>query len=185
VSETSEFDDEPQARRGWRTALILLLTLALLAGIGYAGYKMLRQPAKVALPACTGGTVVTPPAIPPDKITVDVLNGTGVGGLAASTASGLRARGYHVRKVGNAQSNPGDTVVFFGPGGQSAAYVLGSEFTGVHLVETSHLAGTPASPAGTGTLSGHHVVVVLGPGAALNPTLPSSAAPASPTCKPA
>ena len=43
-------------------------------------------------------------AIKPSSISVDVLNGSGVGGMAAKFADELRAKGYKIGSVGNADS---------------------------------------------------------------------------------
>jgi hypothetical protein len=43
-----------------------------------------------------------PPSIRPTSVTVTVRNGSGISGLAAQAASSLKARGYRVKAVGNA-----------------------------------------------------------------------------------
>jgi LCP family protein required for cell wall assembly len=55
------------------------------------------------------GSPPTPPAsvvaaIAPSQLLVDVLNGSGVNGMASKFAAMLRAKGYRVGKVGNADS---------------------------------------------------------------------------------
>ncbi len=63
----------------------------------------------------------TPPAgtaltVPPSSVGVDVLNGTGTTGLAASVADLLREQGFAVGSVGNEPGTVNQSVVRHGPG---------------------------------------------------------------------
>jgi hypothetical protein len=56
--------------------------------------------------------------VAPEDVELDVLNGAGVAGLAGETADQLRARGFVVRDVGNAE--PTDRTVVRYPEDQEA-----------------------------------------------------------------
>lgn len=64
------------------------------------------------------------PATRASGVDVTVLNGTGIAGLAARTASSLRARGFHVSSVGNAAYTSATTVSYAGPAQAGGAYSL-------------------------------------------------------------
>jgi LCP family protein required for cell wall assembly len=67
------------------------------------------QPAQPAPPAVDALTV------PPTSVSVDVLNGTGTTGLAATVADLMRAQGFAVGAVGNEPGTVNETVVRYGP----------------------------------------------------------------------
>jgi LCP family protein required for cell wall assembly len=56
-----------------------------------------------------------PLTVAPGQVTVDVLNGTGTQGLAATVGDALRAQGFTVGTVGNEQGTVNETVVRHGP----------------------------------------------------------------------
>jgi LCP family protein required for cell wall assembly len=66
-------------------------------------------PAEPAPPAADALTV------PPASVAVDVLNGTGTTGLAATVADLMRAQGFTVGAVGNEPGTVNETVVRYGP----------------------------------------------------------------------
>ncbi len=72
------------------------------------------RPAPAAKPTRPPHAVAT---VPRARIGVIVLNGNGVQGAAAEAAALVSARGYPVRKVGNApRTGYATTAVFFAPG---------------------------------------------------------------------
>ena len=71
-----------------------------------------------------GGDTVTP-----EDVELDVLNGSGVDGLAGRTAEELRDRGFNVRSVGNAPSAD-TTVVRYPPGRQAEARTVAAQAPG-------------------------------------------------------
>lgn len=108
------------------------------------------------------GTGVAPQ---PGAVTVDVLNGAGVAGLAGQARDVLAARGFGIGAVGN--TTPADTtVVLHAPGREAEALLVASQFAGV---------GTALSPAG-----GPDLALVLGPDADFSapPPAPAAAPPA-------
>jgi LCP family protein required for cell wall assembly len=109
------------------------------------------------------------PAPPARAVAVRVLNGTGIAGLAARTAAGLRQLGFRVTKVGDAPVSAATTVSYPGTAAAAGAYslmgalqrapvvqdgvpgpvtlVLGQDFTGVQAARlASKHHGHRASP---------------------------------------
>ena len=64
------------------------------------------------------------PKLPPAKVAVRVLNGSGVPHLAARTAAGLRKLGFDVVNVGDAPAAPATTVTYSGNSQADDAYTL-------------------------------------------------------------
>jgi len=117
----------------------------------------------------------TPPAPPPSTVTVDVYNGSGVGGLAGGVSRALVSRGYKGGAVANAssQAHPAEsaTQVFYNPAAAANAVKIAGYF------------GVTATPAAT--LPAGHVEVLLGSGATAVPAGLASAASGSPATSPA
>ena len=113
----------PARHHPWRTIAVVaagIATLELL-GLVVAGTALVAKPVAKAARA-TAGKHVTAPAKPKAPTTpilarrqmrVTVLNGNGVAGAAATTASRVRARGYKIGLVGNARGNYGRSVVIY------------------------------------------------------------------------
>lgn len=85
----------------------------------------------------------------PQDVTVQVSNGTGTTGLAASAAEQLELNGFNVKTPDDYPSSLQATTVFFSPGNEHAAATVASSFA------TSKVARI--------TGIGHVVQVVLGP----------------------
>jgi len=148
----------------WRTIAVVaagIATLELLALVVTATALVAKPVAKHAR-AAAAKHASTPKAKVPVRpllarrlVTVTVLNGNGVAGAAADTASRVRARGYKTRKVGNApRSGYGRSVVIYRAGFRPEALRLGRDL-GIALV--SPLDGLRAS-----NLAGAKLAVVLG-----------------------
>ncbi|TML34603.1 MAG: LytR family transcriptional regulator [Actinobacteria bacterium] len=148
----------------WRTIAVVaagIATLELLALVVTATALVAKPVAKHAR-AAAAKHASTPTAKVPVRpllarrlVTVTVLNGNGVAGAAADTASRVRARGYKTRKVGNApRSGYGRSVVIYRAGFRPEALRLGRDL-GIALV--SPLDGLRAS-----NLAGAKLAVVLG-----------------------
>jgi len=104
------------------------------------------------------GSILHPPTsgdpsgLTPDQVTVTVLNGAGVSGLAAQGREYLRERGFDVAGIGNA--DPVDRTVVLHPAGQAdAAALVASQVPGATTQESSDVEG---------------VTLVLGPDADLS-----------------
>jgi LytR cell envelope-related transcriptional attenuator len=148
----------------WRTIAVVaagIATLELLALVVTATALVAKPVAKHARAAAakhaSAPTTKAPvrPLLARRLVTVTVLNGNGVAGAAADTASRVRARGYKTRKVGNApRSGYGRSVVIYRAGFRPEALRLGRDL-GIALV--SPLDGLRAS-----NLAGAKLAVVLG-----------------------
>ena len=148
----------------WRTIAVIvagIATLELLALVVTATALVAKPVAKHAR-AAAAKHASTPTAKVPVRpllarrlVTITVLNGNGVAGAAADAASRVRARGYKIRKVGNApRSGYGRSVVMYRAGFRPEALRLGRDL-GIALV--SPLDGLRAS-----NLAGAKLAVVLG-----------------------
>ena len=136
----------------WRTIAVIvagIATLELLALVVTATALVAKPVAKHAR-AAAAKHASTPTAKVPVRpllarrlVTVTVLNGNGVAGAAADAASRVRARGYKVRKVGNApRSGYGRSVVMYQAGFRADGLRLARDL-GIALV--SPLDGLHAS----------------------------------------
>jgi LCP family protein required for cell wall assembly len=97
-----------------------------------------------------GDGAAQPLTVAPSGVTVDVLNGTGTGGLAATAADALRGQGFGVGTVGNATGSVTQTVVRYAPDAQERARTVAAAVPGAVL---------QADPT-----AGGNVQLVLGPG---------------------
>jgi hypothetical protein len=88
--------------------------------------------------------------VPPSEITLDVLNGTGTTGLAASVADELQAQGFGVGDVGNEPGTVNGTIVRHGPEAAERARTVAAAVPGATLEPSSSI--------------GDSVQLVLGPG---------------------
>jgi LCP family protein required for cell wall assembly len=87
------------------------------------------------------------PTLPPGKVQVKVLNGTGVGGLAGRTAARLRKLGYDVVGVANAVPATTTTVTYSGIVQAESAYTLMTALKAAPAAQ--NLLAEPAPQAGT------------------------------------
>jgi LCP family protein required for cell wall assembly len=104
-------------------------------------------------PQSTPKTSTSKAAIPPaSTVTVDVYNGSGVGGLAGDVSQAFTALGYKAGTVSNAsdqsQTLASGTQVFYGSGAEANAAVIAGKVGG-------HATALSSLPAG-------HVEVLLG-----------------------
>jgi hypothetical protein len=138
-----------------RAFIVLLLLVALAGGLVlWALRKDDARQATAGASPCPSAPVTRPAASPsarttvarrtkppvrppaPRLIRVQVLNGTQRSGLAASTATLLRARGFRVVTVGNASGavTTGTAQVRYGPSGVAQAVVLARYVPGARLL---------------------------------------------------
>src|SRR5689334_1812659 len=152
------------SRHPWRTIAVVaagIATLELLALVVTATALIAKPMAKHARAAAAKHATAPQPKAPTrallarGAVTVTVLNGNGVAGAAATTASRVRARGYKIRKVGNApRSGYGRSVVIYRAGFRPEGLRLARDL-GIALV--SPLDGLRAS-----NLAGAKLAVVVG-----------------------
>jgi hypothetical protein len=152
------------SRHPWRTIAVVaagIATLELIALVVTATALVAKPMAKHAR-AAAAKHASAPKAKAPARpvlarrlVTVTVLNGNGVSGAAAQTASRVRARGYKIRKVGNApRSGYGRSVVMYRSGFRPEGLRLAHDL-GIGLV--SPLDGLRAA-----NLFGARLAVVIG-----------------------
>ncbi|RVW07497.1 LytR family transcriptional regulator [Prescottella agglutinans] len=91
-------------------------------------------------------TSTTPPppapsqlAVSPEEVSVQVSNGSGVSGLAATTADQFAAYGFQIYSVGNYSGTSSQTIVRFSPGLEAEAATVASSIPGAVLEQTSGL----------------------------------------------
>ena len=141
---------------------------------GEAPAEQPPAPEAPADPATTTDTLTVAPA----QITVDVLNGTGTDGLAASVAEALRGQGFTVANVGNESGTVNQTVVRYGPNVLEPAKTVAASVPGSVLQASDSIGDTVQLVLGPG----YETVVPVQIGAP--PAAPSPAAepaPAEPT----
>jgi len=90
-------------------------------------------------------TTVPTTALAPQGVTLDVMNGAGVAGLARSIADQLGSVGFVIGEVGNidVKDRPRSTVVKYGPGAEGKAKLVASK-----LSPTPQVAAAPSLAAG-------------------------------------
>jgi LytR cell envelope-related transcriptional attenuator len=131
--------------RPWRTAAIVATGVAALellaliaAGTVLLGRSVVSHGARAAAkPAASRPATTKPsrhPSLPRAKTRIVVLNGNGEAGAAAAEASTLRARGYRISAVGNAQrATQGPTLIMYRPGFAAEGQRLARD-TGIGVV---------------------------------------------------
>lgn len=110
-----------------------------------------RSTESTPTPEDTRATATTPQtALDPSAVSVQVSNGSDVGGLAATTAESLAAYGFSIVGTGNADATTtGPTVVRYGPGSIAEAATVASALPGAVLEETTSLGGIVEVVLGT------------------------------------
>jgi LCP family protein required for cell wall assembly len=96
-----------------------------------SAFKQLGEP-KPKPPPTTTTTTTTAPAIPPNQVSVQVLNASTSNGLAGATATALQAQGFTIAEIGDASSllTSSTSVIQYGPGGLDTAHALGADLSG-------------------------------------------------------
>jgi LCP family protein required for cell wall assembly len=86
------------------------------------------------------------PTVKPGKVQLQVLNGTNVAGLAATTASQLTARGFNVAGTGNATGAASSTVIEYASAAQlPQVNTLQEEIPGAQIKQVPSLKGSTLS----------------------------------------
>ncbi|WP_433610216.1 LCP family protein [Prescottella agglutinans] len=78
-------------------------------------------------------------AVSPEEVSVQVSNGSGVSGLAATTADRFAAYGFQIYSVGNYSGTSTQTIVRFAPGLEAEAATVASSIPGAVLEQASGL----------------------------------------------
>lgn len=119
-----------QRRARRRTALVITgllgaLAVALLISLATVqGWFGLGEGEGEGDQAATTSAAPAAPTLEPGQVGVSVLNATSTSGLAGRTAEALRARGFDVGTVDNADAVEGAGLIRHGPEGQDAAELL-------------------------------------------------------------
>ena len=79
--------------------------------------------------------LATAPAAKPSSVTLDVLNGTAVAGLAGRNAAALRKLGFRVETIDSTAST-NTTTVEYPPGAQNQAKAVATAVPGAQLTQT-------------------------------------------------
>lgn len=141
-----------------------------------------EAPAETAPPA----EEAAPPAeaaltVPPASVAVDVLNGTGTTGLAATVADLMRAQGFVVGAVGNEPGTVNETVVRYGPNVLEQARTVAASVPGAVLQPSDSIGDTVQLVIGPG----YSTVVPVTVGAAAEAPAADVTVPAAPEPEPA
>lgn len=103
------------------------------------------MPAAKPTAAAPGGAPSTSPArtvtVPPQQVSLRVLNGVGTAGLAGTVANSLSAQGFTITSTGNGDGGSGVTgsVVRYSPGQAAAALTVAAAVPGAILQQDSTL----------------------------------------------
>ena len=99
-------------------------------------WQTLRDDAVVgAKPTATASPSSAPLTVPPTQVAVDVVNATGVQGLAAQVAGALEVQGFPTPTTGSTADRPNGVAVEYGPGQKEAARTVAAAFEGATLRE--------------------------------------------------
>jgi hypothetical protein len=101
------------------------------------------------------GGSTTPAKVSWSDVTVDILNGVGTSGIAATTAQGLAAEGWTIGRTGNA-SGVTETEVVYLPGHKAQAKAVAKKLKLAAPVPIAEATGVPADET-------DGVAIVLGP----------------------
>jgi hypothetical protein len=149
VSVLGRGDLAPSRSRRRRPSgpLLGLLAVVLLAAIAGGGYFLLSSAGDESGKAGSSCPPATPSgrrvrALTPPAVHLRVLNGTGRNGLAKTTGSLLRARGFPVDAVGNTTGPvTGAPLVRYGVGGRPAAELVALQLPSAVLVADASVRG--------------------------------------------
>jgi hypothetical protein len=153
-------------------------------------------PVEAAAPAGEPTPEPTPPVeaapvadaltVPPASVAVDVLNGTGTSGLAATVAGLMRAQGFVVGDVGNEPGTVNETVVRHGPNALEQARTVAAAVPGAVLQPSDSIGDSVQLVVGPGYDTVVPVTIGAPAEAAPAEAVPSAdAAPAEPSTEPA
>jgi LCP family protein required for cell wall assembly len=135
-------------------------------------------PAPAPDPAVPQSGAVT---VAPPQVSVDVLNGTGTTGLAATVADALRAQGFVVGTVGNEPGTVNESVVRHGPNVAEQARTVAAAVPGAVLQPSDAIGDAVQLVIGPG----YSTVVPVTVAAPVVPETPAAVAESAPAPAPA
>ncbi len=141
-------------RRQWITLLVVVAMLIGAGAVAYGYYSgAIGGPEEVnlaALPPCPASSPTRPP-LTPDKVKVNVYNGTTRNGLAAKVATALDLRTFQVGTIANDPKHakiPGVAEIRYGAKGTAAAQLVAAQLSGAKLVKDATAHGRRRPRAG-------------------------------------
>ena len=127
-----------QRQRRQRVTMAVLVLLVIGAGLVAAGLYLgaIGGTSKKVDALSPTPCSTTPPALVPGRVKVNVYNATGRDGLAASTSTGLRLRGFVIGAVANDPARAkvkGPALIRHGRKGSAAANLVAAQVPGAKL----------------------------------------------------
>jgi hypothetical protein len=121
----------------WVVGVLVLLLLAAggyAAVLGLSGKSKTVKPVVAALPTCAAAKIPGPTN--PHQVHLVVLNATLTSGLAARVSTQLKARGFHVSRVGNTpRLGKGIATIHYSAGQELQAQSIADQIHGAALVQ--------------------------------------------------
>jgi LCP family protein required for cell wall assembly len=131
-----------------------------------------------ATPSASASATASPLTVSPADVRVEVVNATGVSGLAAQVAAALEVQGFPAPAVSSTAQRPTGVVVEYGTGDEEAGRTVAAAFEGAKLRENAQLSGTVRVTLGAGASAVREVPNRLGTSPLPTPTV-SAPAPSS------
>ena len=114
-------------------------------------WQTLRDDGVVGEAPKPGATASARPlTVSPADVKIQVVNATGVRGLASEIAAGLTVQGFHDVATSNSSARPNGVVVEHGPGQAEAARTVAAAFKGARVRENADLGAVVRVTLGAG-----------------------------------
>ena len=134
-----------------------------------------------AKPTATASASTAPLTVSPTRVQVDVVNATGVPGLAAQVATALEVQGFPTPTTSSTTDRPSGVVIEHGPGQEDAARTVAAAFDGATLREDAALGSGVRVVLGAGAPPVREVPNRTGSSPVPTPTVSAPAPSPSPT----
>jgi hypothetical protein len=134
-----------------------------------------------AKPTATPSASAAPLTVSPADVRVEVVNATGVSGLAAQVAAALEVQGFPKVATSSTGARPTGVLVEYGAGEKEAARTVAAAFPGARLEEVAGLTGSVRVTLGAGAPPVSEVPNRLGSSPLPTPTVSAPAPSATPT----
>lgn len=134
-----------------------------------------------AKPTAAPSASAAPLTVSPAYVRVEVVNATGVSGLAAQVAAALEVQGFPKVATSSTGARPTGVLVEYGAGEKEAARTVAAAFPGARLEEVAGLTGAVRVTLGAGAPPVSEVPNRLGSSPLPTPTVSAPAPSATPT----
>jgi LCP family protein required for cell wall assembly len=124
-----------------------------------------------AKPSATSSGTQSPLTVSPADVRVQVVNATGVSGLAGEVARALEVQGFPAVATSSTDTRPTGVVVEYGAGDKEAARTVAAAFKGARLEEATGLGGVVRVTLGAGAPPVREVPNRLGSSPLPTPTI--------------